>query len=240
MLQEFVQKILTLAEPHYRMEDDGRVYVSRQMAEIMPPEVKPFQVQTLAGLRDLYKLHDANESPAIILIQDHATVWMVAKQLDEWRRRAQFVKASLPVDPTPFRFGNWMDPEEFVIGLQTKFSDSEYGIDLKKVVKLVSGLAAEAVTISNDDGVSQQVVTKQGMVTKGEERVSPRVSLAPYRTFREVAQPTSEFVLRLRGRQGQMPMCALFEADGGEWKNDAVHYIKEYFQKELEGADIVA
>jgi hypothetical protein len=122
----------------------------------------------------------------------------------------------------------------------TLFEDAEYGTDHKKILKLVSGLAAEAVTISNDDGVSQQVVTRQGMVTKTEEKVSPRCSLSPFRTFREVAQPSSEFILRLRSRQGQMPSCALFEADAGAWRVDAMKYIRDYLTKQLPEADIVA
>jgi hypothetical protein len=239
MLAEFVQKLVSLAEPHYR-EEDGRLYVSRQMAELMPPVVTPIQVQTLAGFRDLFKLHDPNDAPAVILIQDYGTVSLIAKQVDEWRRRAVFVKAVLPSDTPRFRFGSFLDPEEFLIGLMTLFDHAEYDIDHKKIVKLVSSLAAEAVTISNDDGVSQQVVTRQGMVTKNEEKISPRVNLSPFRTFREVEQPSSEFVLRLRGRSAQMPVCALFEADGGVWKDEAVKNIREYFAKELPDADIVA
>lgn len=240
MLAEFVQKLVNLAEPHYR-EEDGRVYVSRQMADLQPPLITPIQVQTLAGFCDLYKLRDSSEAPSVVLIQDFSTVWLMAKGVDEWRRRAQFVKAQLPSDSPKFRFGQWLDPEDFVIGLMTLFEDADYQHgDHHKVVRLVSNLAAEAVNISNDDGFSQQVVTKQGMVTKNEEKVSPRVTLSPFRTFREIAQPPSEFVLRLRSRTGQQPVCGLFEADGGEWKNDAINKIKDYFAQHLEGADIVA
>lgn len=240
MLAEFVQKLISLSEPHYKETEDGRIYVSRQMAEIQPPMVTAIQVQTLAGFRDLYKLHDSSEQPAVILIQDYSLVWLISKTVDEWRRRAQFVRAQLPSDTPKFRFGQWLDPEEAIIGLQTLFEDSEYGQDHKKVVRLLSNLAAEAVTISSDDGYSQTVQTKQGMVMKNEEKVTPRIRLSPYRTFREVSQPGSEFILRLRGRQGQMPSISIWEADGGEWKNDAVKNIREYFAKELPDADIVA
>lgn len=34
--------------------------------------------------------------------------------------------------------------------------------------------------------------------------------------------------------------CALFEADGGTWKFDAVHSIAEYLKNELEGVENVA
>jgi hypothetical protein len=241
MLKEFVEKIVSLAEPSVRVEEDGRVYSDKQLVEIKTPLITPITVQTLAGFRDLYKLHNKETEPAFIHIQDYSSVWLTAREPDEWNRRPALVHAQIPNDAPRFRFGTWMDPDEFVIGLMTLFDDAAYGVNHGRVVKLVSGLAAEAVTISNDDGYSQQVVTKQGMVSKTEEKVSPRVSLAPFRTFHEVAQPSSDFILRLRSRSGQMPSCALFEADGGAWKMEAIKNIKEYFEKELEGtADIVA
>lgn len=238
MLAEFVQKIVSLAEPQYRQEDDGRVYSDKSLTPVQAPPVQPIQVQTLAGFRDLYRLLDQS-AKGIIQIEDYSSVWLMSKEVDPWQRRPAYVHAKLG-DAPRFRFGTWLDPEEFVIGMLTMFEDADYGSDHKKVVRLISGLAAEAVTISSDDGISQQVVTRQGMVTKDSEKVSPRVSLSPYRTFREVSQPMSDFILRLRSRQGQMPSCALFEADGGEWKNAAVKTIREYFAQELPGADIVA
>lgn len=241
MLKEAIEKIISLGEPVIRTEEDGRLYSDKPLREVQSPLVVPIQVQTLSGFRDLYKLHDQAEQPGIIQIQDYSSVWLMAKKVDEWKRRPAFVHAQLPSDAPKFRFGTWLDPEEFVIGLMTLFEEASYSAgDHRKVVKLINSLASEAVTISSDDGFSQSVVTKQGMVTKSEEKVTPRVSLSPFRTFREVSQPSSDFILRLRSRQGQMPSCALFEADGGEWKNNAMRYIREYFQKELPESDVVA
>jgi hypothetical protein len=240
MLQEFVSKILSLAEPTFR-EEAGRLYSSRPLNAIEPPLITPIQVQTLAGFRDLAKLHDSSDDPCFVLIEDYREVKLVASQPDEWSRRAVWVRATLPGDSPRFAFGQWQDPEQFIIGMMTLFEDADYAhSDHRKIVKLINSLTAEAVTVSTDDGVSQQVTTRQGIVNKAEEKVSPRVNLSPFRTFREVSQPMSEFILRLRSRQGQMPSCALFEADGGEWKNSAIRNIHDYFAKEMPGADIVA
>ena len=59
--------------------------------------------------------------------------------------------------------------------------------------------------------------------------VKPRVPLRPYRTFLEVEQPESEFLLRLddNGNVG------LFEADGGMWKQTAKASITAYFEEKL-------
>lgn len=55
--------------------------------------------------------------------------------------------------------------------------------------------------------------------------------LRPYRTFREVEQPASRFVLRLQSGQGDgMPKAALFEADGGAWRLTAIEAIARWLR----------
>lgn len=60
-------------------------------------------------------------------------------------------------------------------------------------------------------------------------RIKPRVALRPFRTFLEVEQPESEFLLRLDddGNVG------LFEADGGMWQQTAKASIAAYFEDKL-------
>ena len=47
----------------------------------------------------------------------------------------------------------------------------------------------------------------------------------------EIEQPVSEFIFRMAEKQGIT--CALFEADGGAWKNAAMQNIKKYLEFEL-------
>jgi hypothetical protein len=67
------------------------------------------------------------------------------------------------------------------------------------------------------------------------------VELRPYRTFREIEQPASKFVLRVkRGGEGQKPGCALFEADGGFWKLEAIENIRKYIASKNLNITIIA
>ena len=70
---------------------------------------------------------------------------------------------------------------------------------------------------------------RQGVSLKTMVAVKPRVALRPYRTFLEVDQPESEFLLRLddNGNVG------LFEADGGMWEQTAKASILSYFEEHL-------
>jgi hypothetical protein len=66
----------------------------------------------------------------------------------------------------------------------------------------------------------------------------------PYRTFRDIEQPISKFLLRLKliDTDGHIVGVCLYEADGGRWRNTAVQAIKEFLNKELEdmGITIIA
>ena len=98
---------------------------------------------------------------------------------------------------------------------------------LDSIVKLVRN---ELDMFENrDNGVSQEVEARQGVSLKALVQVKPRVALRPFRTFLEVEQPVSEFLLRLDddGNVG------LFEADGGMWQQTAKASIAAYFEDKL-------
>ena len=126
-----------------------------------------------------------------------------------------------------FPFGQFMDAEKFNILLQTCFMETD---DLKVIQQVVGNLRDEAVQNYGDDGVSQSVTIRTGIATVGQVRVPSPAKLRPYRTFLEVEQPASLFILRMR-EGGQ---CALFEADGGLWRETARQNIRNYFEYELE------
>src|SRR5437870_4623366 len=86
---------------------------------------------------------------------------------------------------------------------------------------------SRVATRQGSDGFSQTVTVKAG-ITRVEKAIVPNpVTLIPFRTFREVEQPSSSFILRLTG--GEKPKAALFEADGGQWKLEAIKNIKAFF-----------
>ena len=114
--------------------------------------------------------------------------------------------------------------------LQSSFTDSGD----KEVLQKYTGLVRdEAVKETGDDGISQAVTIKTGVASVGQAVVPNPVTLAPYRTFPEVDQPLSKFIFRMQ----EGPKAAIFEADGGAWRNQAIKNIKEYLEKELEGLE---
>ena len=97
------------------------------------------------------------------------------------------------------------------------------------LLKLISSVSSESKVTSSDNGVTQSVEAKSGIALNSMVQVKPRVALRPFRTFVEVEQPESDFLLRIseRGEIGVYP------ADGGVWKLEATRNIAGYFEEAL-------
>jgi hypothetical protein len=82
---------------------------------------------------------------------------------------------------------------------------------------------------------------KAGVIKLNSIAVKNPVTLTPYRTFREVWQPESKFVFRLRGGdEKNSPQCALFEAAGEAWRIDCIKNIKSYLLGMISDIPIIA
>ena len=81
-----------------------------------------------------------------------------------------------------------------------------------------------------DDGLTQRVTARAGVTRREVVDLPNPVTLRPFRTFMDIEQPASLFVLRLNaGQDGEQPTVSLTEADGGAWKNQVIASIKEFF-----------
>lgn len=120
----------------------------------------------------------------------------------------------------------YMDYDTARIKLNSCFMDTP---DREYVLGLLSNIVRGDQAEVKDNGVTQQVKVQTGIQLAGMETVRPIVKLKPYRTFPEIDQPESDFLLRVNDDQ-----IGIFEADGGMWKLHAKARIKAYLESELE------
>lgn len=100
------------------------------------------------------------------------------------------------------------------------------------VLRFAGTIESGTLAAYSDDGISQSATVKKGIAGKESALVPNPVKLRPYRTFIEVQQPESEFIFRMSDCNEEIG-CAIFEADGGAWKREAMKNIKEYLEFEL-------
>lgn len=169
----------------------------------------------------------------IIEIETPTEIVLHTKIIGDFNQRFMPVRCSALVNPFPW--DKFIDPDTFIIMAQSRFVETE---DLAKIRAIVGNVKSEEVIQFSDDGISQQVTAKSGIARVENVVIPPRVKLAPYRTFMEIEQPESEFVFRAR-KSDSLPHFALFEADGGAWRIEAMKRIKAYLEVNLEGIENV-
>lgn len=248
---ESIDRIIDIARPTTAQIDERNYefHGSDGITLLKPPIPSEIGVTTLQGFVDLVQggLEAlSNAAEVICHVVDPTTVKLIAKKADRYGQRQVFAVAALPKGVELFRFGTWMDPEPFTIGIQAGFqrslvesADGAVIGDTEYVIRVASHLTADLSTLSQDDGISQNVTVKQGIATKANEQLKSRVMLSPYRTFPEVNQPLSTFVFRVRALDGETIHCALFEADGGRWRTAAAEEIAKWLGPKLDPIPVV-
>lgn len=226
MIKKALEYINELKEPFIR-EIDGNTYSDKPLERInYIPYAGAIEMVTLSSFVEYIKANVDVMADKMIVHVVSPTEVRLYSALDSDRKREYLVnvRAGLP----DFRFGSFIDHENFVIALQSKFAPNE---DRDLVLKFAGTVEDGTVAEYGDDGVTQKATVKTGVASKADAVVPNPVTLIPYRTFLEVQQPASDFVFRMKSANGVQ--CAIFEADGGAWKNEAMDNIKEYLKNEL-------
>jgi len=225
-----VEAIAELEDKNKTIEVGGRTFARRDFTPIQYiPRPEPLTGNTLVGL---LRYIEANPDGSILAdcmvrIVDHATVELVEKCKYDDLGRTVYYRAVLDQKLPVFPFDNFIDQEAFIIKARALFEQSD---DLDSIIGLVSKVVAQDEITGVDTGLSQAVTVKKGVagaltegaVTKG------IYELRPYRTFRDIPQPAARFILRLRANDGDVPKVALFDAEGGSWRYNAIQTIHSY------------
>lgn len=230
MLKEFIAHIQKTTQPLV-LGVEGRTFVFP--VDNSPVEVRPkidhpdtLPLHSLDALVKMVKTEAANVGdPLYITIPDHLTVRCFGQPQPGARFFRQVYYEAKATDVPGFRDG-FREQEKAIIELRSRFAPGE-GVDY--LLDLLSRISKDSGVATTDNGVSQTVEARQGISLKATVQLRPRVPLRPFRTFQEVEQPESEFLLRM-DEEGNI---GLFEADGGMWKLTARQIVKAFLEDKL-------
>lgn len=226
MLTNFVDKLISLSDLDVT-QVALQTYAQRQPYLITTPQPASLKTHTLQSVIDFIQYH--NEI-GFVFIESPVKV-SFRSFLDKDNQRLEFIQAI--ATPCGFNFGQWSSVEKFIIDAQACFKNSQ---DRAEILKHVGNLVAENIKTATDDGISQNTVVQKTSASRASAVVPNPVILQPYRTFREVEQPESQFVFRLKfdEKQGEF-YCGLWPADGDAWELEAIVNIKQWLQMKLDG-----
>lgn len=221
MLKEFVEKIQDIT--FERIEFDGRYLSTKPLHPILDPLPSPLALHTLQGIADV------GESLVEQKCMVHVKSWDRAELVGpiEGREKQRSCYAVATSYEHHHKFDQSVPLDTFLVYIQSSFVQDETTAAILRVLgNVVQGSEAEYA----DDGITQRVTARAGVTRREFVDLPNPVTLRPYRTFPDIEQPASKFVLRIKaGRDGEQPACMLVEADGGAWKNQAITSIKEFF-----------
>lgn len=222
-----IRQILDLAKPDRELIG-GLEYRNGRL--ILPPRVEQaLDLSTLTGLSDYIRNpRDGIDANKVGIIHVDSP-WMVRylSALDPLYRTRE-VYATAEYEATRmFRFNEKLDIETFVIQSMATLEDSG---DRARMLEIVGKIKVENAITVEDDGYSQTAAIREGISLERAALIKNPYRLTPFRTFAEVPQVESPFVLRLfKGKGTDSPVYAgLFECDNGKWKADAVAEIKKW------------
>lgn len=245
MEKEAIEKIESLVDAGRTVEVDGMLFSSKEMRPVMyEPGIDAIRINSLLGFCN-YINHNFDKTDPLkncmVVVNDINHVTLVSSVYGNQRNRDVWISACIDEHMDTFPFDHFMAQEDFAIRFRSSFVEKD-GDDTQYVLSYANKLTGGTQLETEDDGVTQKVNVKRGISGQLSEKqdVKPIVRLSPYRTFREIEQPQSEFLFRVRLDESNVPTIALFEADGGAWRNEAKNRIAEYVSKMCDGIKIIA
>jgi len=229
---QYLEDVITTQKPEI-IQHEGRPYLmtTNGISPILDPIASSIGVSTLTGLVDYIKSGIDSFNGILIHVVNPTTVKLLSRDGGPHMQRNTYMTASAAVPR--ICFDSFMGQESFIIQSQSCFIQDTQD-DLAIVVACAGNIRESAVKDTLDDGVSQVVSARSGVARLSDVVVPKQVELTPIRTFAEVDQPSSSFVFRIQDG----PKMALFEADGGAWKNEAMLRIKDYLAEELKDLSV--
>lgn len=241
LVNSIAELAVAAAQPKI-IDVDGVPHSTRQLHDARPkePAPDPIILSSLSGFVDY-----VNENPdglnlaeCVVVIHDPGRVALYSKLVGVHRQRLEYAEAVAPaarsIDHRLQGFQAGADPETTIVRLKTWCKDAG---DRDRVVQILGNLTDEEVKTLVDDGFTQKAAVRSGIQVVAEVKVPNPVDLAPWRTFGEIEQPTSPFLLRLsKGPQG--PVVTLTIADDVTWRVNVVDAIWRYLDNEIKSGDL--
>lgn len=230
MLKDFIAHIQETTRPQI-VEISGRnfsIAPGGTAIEIRPtidhPDTLP--LHSLDALVKLVRTEASKaETPLYITIPDHLTVRCFGQPRPDARCFRQVYYEAKATDVPGWGEKVQLGFEEAQIAMRTRFQETA---DTIYALKLLSDICCGAKVIYNDNGIATTVTTQKGVALQSNEQIRPIITLKPYRTFQEVEQPESIFLIRVNERG-----ITFTEADGGMWKLKARQTVKAFLEEQL-------
>lgn len=230
-LVPFVDKILELSDPVIK-EFYELLYSDKKFDLIKKPRPNPLTVFSLDSLISFCEFNENKKEKVLIVVEGYDQV-SIYDELDDHQERNKYLISKIQI---PGMFDRYYPTEEFIILLQSYFATTE----LRDLILTIAGNCKNSnIRAEKDDGITQEIEIKTGIITKEWAKIPNPVGLYPYRTFPEIEPLESLFVLRAKSDTNGTIYFALFQAQGKLWEYKITEKIKNYLYTNLAGWHVI-
>ena len=239
MIKEALEYIVGMSKPNC-IEKGDNTYSDKPLTRVdYDPAPEAIKTNTLTSILEYVNTDADNIQDCKLLIHvESPTRVCVQSYLNSNMRRNKYMAAE--ADIPKVLFGTFIPLEEFKIMLASCFADSdeEHLTSKENLLSFLSNVQIGTVEDYGDDGISQKAEVKKGISGACREiKLAPNpVELCPFRSFQEIYPVKSSFIFRMKEQNGVI-LCALFEADGGAWKNDCRRDIAGFLMDHLKNTE---
>lgn len=206
MLKEAIEKIVEMAQPNI-VSLNGKEYSDKPLRYIASERLAPMmETHTLSSIVDYIANGTDDDAEGInnryvIHIEDFNRVGLKHELNSDKEREVLMLARD---ETATFPFGRYMSVENFIVAMQAFFLQDDTTSEL---VKLVSHVTDTNSVTQSDDGTTQTVTAKTGILTASQVAIPNPVQLAPLCTFSDAEQPMRRFVFRLKGGEDGVSGC---------------------------------
>jgi len=232
MLKEAIEKIQEMSKPLIISKDEHTYVIAKNGDDFLeirnsPDMIQPISLSSLAALVTFVQQEAIDLVDKLFISVDTPTkVTCFTSPQEEAQQLRTYLYSATATDVPGWSEKVNMGFEEAIIALRTRFQHTP---DLDYALQLLSSITSGSKVTLNDNGIATSVVTQRGISLQDNATIRPIVNLRPYRTFMEVDQPESSFLIRVSERA-----ISFVEADGGMWRLSARRTVQSYLCATLE------
>lgn len=232
---ETIKQIERLAKDSLVVKSGGKEFSVHNLLPVSDKrQASEIYVNSLSAIETYIKCNIdlLPKDKLFIHVADEGNVFLRSFLNEETRGRECFIHAEPFNTRADFQYNTFLPLEQFKIALLSLFGQTP---DRDRLIDFISRISVKEDEVIEDDGTSQKVTAARqvGGQLRQQEQAPSTIKLKPFRTFTEVEQPESEFVVRLKHDKYNGVTAGLFECDGGSWKKDAMENISVWLEESI-------
>ena len=230
MIKEALEYVNSLIAPN-REQINGFEYSDKPLHRINEPHIKEaLEIFNLEGVVDYINSDtDKLENPMIVV--ESPNIVRVFNGLRKSKVRPFTLLARAPHYDLNLYLDRKLDQEVFTGFIQTHFIQDE---NTAKLLHYTGNIESNESIKTGDDGVTQSATIKTSIVGREKVEFKNPIVLKPYRTFADIEQPDSPFILRLH--EGNK--VELKSTEDKTWEVAAIKAIKNYLKEAIGDKEI--